>query len=125
MVAKASEPTAEGASTARKRTFHSELRDDGSLPLPPEIVDELSLEPGTVMAITASNGHFEARPVAPEDEEDDVRPMPARHPAQGVLKDYFHGWETFSSSSRRSDVVGTGSGTCCQTIHRRTPSPIW
>jgi hypothetical protein len=105
MVAKASEPTAEGASTARKRTFHSELRDDGSLPLPPEIVDELSLEPGTIMAITASNGHFEARPVALEHEEDDVRPMPARHPAQGVLKDYFHGWDDiqqFITEERRS-----------------------
>lgn len=105
MVAKASETTTEEASTARNRTFHIELRDDGSLPLPAEIVDELSLAPGTILAITASDGHFEARPVAPDDEEDDVRPMPPRLPAQGVLKDYFHGWDDiqqFIAEERRS-----------------------
>ncbi len=105
MVAKASHPTTHNETDASERTFHIELRDDGSLPLPAELLAALSLLPGTVMEITASNGHLEARPVAQEPEEEDVRPMPPRHPAQGVLKDYLHGWDDiqqFIAEERRS-----------------------
>ncbi|MGI8643501.1 MAG: hypothetical protein ACR2LS_05230, partial [Thermomicrobiales bacterium] len=84
MVANASHPPTGNVRPASERTFHIELRDDGSLPLPMEIVAALSLQPGTVMELAASNGHLEARPGARGHEEDDVRPPPPPLPPQGV-----------------------------------------
>ena len=94
MVTKASKPTPQGVTSEGKYGLRVQLREDGSLPLPSEIVDALSLEPGTVMEITIRNGRVEARPIKDAGMKDDnVRPMPPRLPAQGILREYFHGWD--------------------------------
>ncbi len=51
----------------------------------------LALEPGTVVQFTISAGRMEARRV--HEEDDELRPMPPPPQAEGILKDYFHGWE--------------------------------
>lgn len=92
MAANRSDQQAELAAPVKRQTFRVAVSQDYTLPLPDEIVEALSLEPGTVMEVTISAGCVEAGRVN-EDDDDELPPMPPPPPFEGSLREYFHGWE--------------------------------